>query len=173
MNKFNVGDKVVCVNAENQSELILGEEYFVSSFEKDEEEASQSWVGVIGLRFGTPVIDASRFELVDRYTPDETIPPEVVALGDKLVPTQTEWTDKHYDAIYKLTEKDIERGWIKIDPYRVSKQWRLGSKDESGALFHVLKTLARIGEKNSVEREVKALLAQIKCFAEIEGIDYD
>lgn len=87
------------------------------------------------------------------------------------VSAQQEWTDKHYDNNYTLTQKDIERGFVKIDPYRVSKQWRLGSKDESGVLFHILKTVARFGEKNSREREIKALYAQIKCLAEIEGVD--
>lgn len=166
MNKFNIGDKVVRVG----SDFLLakvGGTYTVEVFCQD---------GSIYLEEVHGEFDPNYFELVGKYTkhkeePPEYIPPKVVVLGDELVPTHTDWTDKHYDAIYKLKEKDIERGWIKIDPYRVSKQWRLGSKDESGALFHVLKTLARMGEKNSVEREVKALLAQIKCFAEIEGID--
>lgn len=96
------------------------------------------------------------------------------AAADEIVAdasTNQEWTDKHYDNNYTLTQKDIEHGFVKIDPYRVSKQWRLGSKDESGVLFHILKTVARFGEKNSREREVKALYAQIKCLAEIEGVE--
>lgn len=144
MNKFNVGDKVVRTG-DSVHNIVEGGAYTVEVCDK----------GVVRLLGHPQDYCASYFELAEK----------------QLVTTQTEWTDKHYDAIYKLTEKDIERGWIKIDPYRVSKQWRLGSKDESGALFHVLKTLARIGEKNSVEREVKALLAQIKCFAEIEGVE--
>lgn len=168
MNKFNVGDKVVRVGSDCLLAKVGGT-YTVGGFYQD---------GSIYLEEIHGEFDPDYFELIEEYTkhkeePPEYIPPEVVVLGDELVPTLTDWTDKHYNAIYKLTEKDIERGWIKIDPYRVSKQWRLGSKDESGALFHVLKTLARMGEKNSVEREVKALLAQIKCFAEIEGIDYE
>lgn len=105
----------------------------------------------------------------------EAIPPSHVAIGGESVSTDVstgqEWTDKHYDNNYTLTQKNIERGFVKIDPYRVSKQWRLGSKDESGVLFHILKTVARFGEKNSREREIKALYAQIKCLAEIEGVD--
>ena len=169
------GTLVICNNNFQAPELELGAKYVVSLCERN-----QFGVWQVILENNPKKYVWHRFIEVKNECKQEfeskqpeSIPPEVVALGDELVPTQTEWTDKHYDAIYKLTEKDIERGWIKIDPYRVSKQWRLGSKDESGALFHVLKTLARIGEKNSVEREVKALLAQIKCFAEIEGIDYD
>lgn len=171
-NKFSVGDKVRRVkltdlggvrpsNGEvwEVSIIDLDPEGLFIGFDNDPEEAGQAVWG------------AEYFELVESYNPSEAKPPEVVALGKEL--KSTDWTDKHYDAFYHLTPKDIERGWIKIDPYRVSKQWRLGAKDESGALFHVLKTLARIGEKNSVEREVKALIAQIKCFAEIEGIEVE
>lgn len=118
---------------------------------------------------GAPVWDSSFFELVEQYNPDEAKPPEVVALDNDLV--STEWTDKHYDFHYKLTQKDIEQGTVKIDPYRVSHQWKLGTKDESGALFHLLKTLARFGDKNSREREIRALYAQIKCLADIEGVE--
>lgn len=132
---------------------------------------TQAWLcdGKFYVDCGDIILEST--PLAESYNPSEAKPPEVVALGKEL--KSTDWTDKHYDAFYHLTPKDIERGWIKIDPYRVSKQWRLGAKDESGALFHVLKTLARIGEKNSVEREVKALIAQIKCFAEIENIEVE
>lgn len=69
----------------------------------------------------------------------------------------TQWTDKHYNNVYKLTQKDIEAGEIRVDAYFVAKQWKTGSKDDSGALFHILKTVARFGDKNDIEREVKAL----------------
>ena len=83
----------------------------------------------------------------------------------------TQWTDKHYDFNYTLTEKDIEAGSIKLDPYFVAKQWKTGSKDDSGALFHVLKTVARFGDKNDVEREVKALYAQVLGVARSFDVD--
>lgn len=86
---------------------------------------------------------------------------------------KTEWTDKHYDFNYTLTEDDIEKGAIKIDPYFVAKQWKLGSKDDSGALWHTFKGIARFGEKNSVEREIRAFHAQIKRLAELNGVDLD
>jgi len=72
----------------------------------------------------------------------------------------SEWSDKHYNFIYKLTEEDIKNKEIKIDPYFVSKEWKLGSKDETGILFHILKTIARFGLKNTIEREIDAILAQ-------------
>lgn len=84
-----------------------------------------------------------------------------------------QWTDKHYDFNYTLTEKDIEAGSIKIDPYFVAKQWKTGSKDDSGALFHVLKTVARFGDKNDVEREVKALYAQVLGVARSFGVELE
>lgn len=166
MNKFNVGDKVVLTkSAKDQYALEIKENPtgWVKGFvDMVNNSSTKSVTGIEGDRIycGGFFVYEKDLQLVSEKANTASTPKK----------EQTEWTDKHYDAIYKLTEKDIERGWIKIDPYRVSKQWHLGSKDESGALFHVLKTLARIGEKNSVEREVKALLAQIKCFAEIEGI---
>ena len=85
----------------------------------------------------------------------------------------TQWTDKHYDFTYTLTEKDIEQGSIKLDPYFISKQWKVGSKDDSGALFHILKTVARFGDKNDIEREVKALHAQVLGVARSFGINLE
>jgi hypothetical protein len=73
----------------------------------------------------------------------------------------------HYDFRYKLTKADIEKGEIKLDPYFISKQWDLGSKDPSGVIFHCLKTIARWGTKNSVEREIQAMEAQIKRLKEL------
>lgn len=78
-----------------------------------------------------------------------------------------EWTDKHYDFWYTLTPEDIKEGKIKIDPYWVSNHWKLGEKDNSGALFHILKTLARWGYKNDVIREANAVFNQIKGYARV------
>lgn len=103
--------------------------------------------------------------------PPEAIPPSHVVVGSELASTDAqEWTDKHYSNHYTLTQKDIDNGFVKIDPYFVSKMWKIGSKDDSGALWHCFKTIARFGEKNSREREIKALYAQIKCLAELEGV---
>jgi hypothetical protein len=75
----------------------------------------------------------------------------------------------HYDFKYKLTKLDIEKGEIKLDPYFISKQWDLGSKDPSGVIFHCLKTIARWGTKNSVDREIQALKAQIQRLEELHS----
>ena len=80
------------------------------------------------------------------------------------------WTDAHYSFKYYITEQDTENGNIKIDPYFVSKQWQLGKKDDTGTIFHILKTIARFGDKNSKEREIKALYAQVVRLAELEGV---
>jgi hypothetical protein len=84
-----------------------------------------------------------------------------------LEPVDSEWTDKHYDHDYSITEEDIERGYIRIDPYFVAMMWRLGKKDDTGILFHNLKNISRFGEKNSIEREIKAFEAQVKRLKEL------
>lgn len=81
------------------------------------------------------------------------------------------WSDKHYDFKYKLTEEDIERGFLKLDPYFVSLQWGLGAKDPSGVLFHCVKTCARFKCKNTIEREIKALYNQVSRLAELHNIE--
>lgn len=77
----------------------------------------------------------------------------------------------HYDLYYTLTEKDIEAGKIKVDAYWVAKQWRTGSRDDSGALWHSLKTIARFGEKNDKAREIKALYNQAIALARIYDVE--
>lgn len=179
MNKFNVGDKVKvvkcghgfnddeCGSVVTISEIGFGT-YITGEWAYKIEEGIGNNIDPMMCRGWHGEIS---FELVEKYTPNETIPPEVVVLGDKLVQTQTEWTDKHYDNNYTLTQQDIERGFVKVDPYFVSKIWKIGSKDDSGALWHCFKAIARYGEKNSKEREIRALHAQIKRLAELEGIE--
>ena len=84
-----------------------------------------------------------------------------------------DWTDTHYNHNYTLTEEDIENGCVRLDAYTVSKVWKIGSKDDSGALWHMFKTFPRYGEKNTKEREIKALYAQVKSLAKIEGVKLD
>ena len=85
------------------------------------------------------------------------------------------WTDTHYDFYYtkKLTEDEIASGEvrIKIDPYFVNMHWGLNSKDSTGGLFHNLKTIARFTDKNTVERELKALYGQTKRMAELYEVE--
>lgn len=79
--------------------------------------------------------------------------------------------DKHYSFDYTLSEQDIKKGNIKIDPYFVSNTWQLGAKDNTGVIFHCLKTLARFGTKNDKVREITALYKQVKRLAELEGVE--
>lgn len=83
----------------------------------------------------------------------------------------SDWANDHYNSNYQLAPKDIENGYVKIDPYFVSEQWELGSRDNTGVLFHQLKTIARFGDKHNIEREIKALYNQAKRLAEIHGVD--
>ena len=96
-----------------------------------------------------------------------------VHLQDK--PTKTDWTDSHYDVHYRraLTEEELTSKWlcIKLDPYFVNKHWKLNSKEDTGILFHNLKTIARWGSKNDTEREIRALHGQTKRMAELYGIE--
>jgi len=92
-------------------------------------------------------------------------------LVDNSKTIDTDWSDKHYDFKYQLTEEDIANCYIKLDPYFVAKEWGIGSKDDSGVLIHNLKTIARFGTKNSIEREIKALHAQTVRMAELYGVE--
>lgn len=81
---------------------------------------------------------------------------------------KSEWTDKHYNFDYKLTREDIDRGYIRVDAYFVCAVWGLFKRDGgSGILFHVLKTILRIGKKvgNSFQREIDAIKAQLDNLA--------
>lgn len=87
--------------------------------------------------------------------------------------TEQKYSTKHYDFDYQLSAEDVEAGYVRLDPYFVSKQWKLGSKDESCIIFHSLKTIARFGMKNDKEREIKALYIQAKSLARIYGVSLD
>ena len=76
----------------------------------------------------------------------------------------------HYDVFkYELTKEELENGFVRLDPYKVASIWKLGEKDSSGCLFHMLKTIARFGVKggNSVERELGSLEATLKRFGQL------
>lgn len=85
--------------------------------------------------------------------------------------TEDSYSLDHYNLYYTLTEKDIEAGKIKVDAYWVAKQWKTGSRDDSGALWHSLKTIARFGEKNDKAREIKALYNQALALARIYDVE--
>lgn len=87
---------------------------------------------------------------------------------------QNGWTDKHYDNYYTLTEQDIEAGKIRLDAYIVNRSWKINSWDDTGAAFHLLKTLPRIAnEKNDLERELTALYKQVKCLCKLHNVEVD
>lgn len=90
---------------------------------------------------------------------------------DISVSSKDTYTTDHYNMYYTLTENDIEAGKIKVDAYWVAKQWKTGSRDDSGALWHSLKTIARFGEKNDKAREIKALYNQAKALARIYDVE--
>lgn len=147
---FKVGDKVVCINLDGWQDagtvdLVAGHKYTLTS------------------QFIT-----SEGELWIDYVKDW---PEDFKLVEETI--KSDYSTKHYDSYYHLTDKDIEDGKIKVDAYFVGKVWRTGSRDDSGALWHTLKTVARFGEKNSVEREIKALYNQAKALGRIYGVDLD
>jgi predicted transcriptional regulator len=89
----------------------------------------------------------------------------------KIEKGKNEYDKSHYDFMYKLTEKDIKKEKIKIDPYFVASVWNI--QDNTGVLFHNLKNIARYGKKNSKGREIKSIYYQIKRLAELLNIDLE
>ena len=97
---------------------------------------------------------------------------EVPDWGDDIsIRPKDNYSLDHYNMYYTLTENDIEAGKIKVDAYWVAKQWKTGSRDDSGALWHSLKTIARFGEKNDKAREIKALYNQAIALARIYDVE--
>jgi hypothetical protein len=118
----------------------------------------------------------------DNWQFGEDVKPQIGYGGDldvmhTIIPSDvsknSEWSAKHYDHYYHLTPEDISEGKIRLDAYTVSKVWKIGSKDDSGALWHTFKLFPRWGEKNTVEREIKALYAQTKALAKIYNVELE
>lgn len=85
---------------------------------------------------------------------------------------EDEWTDKHYNNFYQLTDEDIKTGKIKVDAYFVNRMWKINQWDDTGAAFHVLKTLPRIANnKNTLKRELVALKKQVDILCKLHGVD--
>ena len=80
-------------------------------------------------------------------------------------------THYSFDYMHVITKEEIATGYVKIkvDPYFVGNVWKLGSKDESGTMFHNLKTIARFGVKNDKKREVEAILNQTVAYARVNN----
>lgn len=103
-------------------------------------------------------LDGAWGGIVPPYNPD----PDIFKLGPNKITNIEVLDTSHYDRFeYKLTKKDIEQGSIRIDPYFVSSVWKLGARDKTGGLFHILKTLARTKEGNSIVRELESIKATI------------
>lgn len=171
--------KLLCKKScwyEGQSEtedpfVIQGETYKVTEIQGD----SVEFINALGYSHKWHTSDPEfheYLEILERHLP-ETSTEKLIPKCNPPLNTEKQWSDKHYDFKYKLTEEDIERGFIDLDVYFVSNVWRTGSRDNSGALWHSLKTIARFGEKNSVEREIKALYEQVKGLARSKGVKLD
>ena len=81
------------------------------------------------------------------------------------------WTSSHYDSKINLTNADIKNGSVRVDAYAVYRANEIHKQDKSGVLFHLLKTILRFGVKNTVEREVLAIVNQSLRLAREEGVD--
>lgn len=85
---------------------------------------------------------------------------------------KSDWSDEHYNHFYQLTEEDIKAGQIKVDAYFVNRMWKINSWEDTGAGFHILKTLPRIANnKNSLKRELVALKKQVDILCKLHGVD--
>ena len=85
--------------------------------------------------------------------------------------TVNDWTNKHYDFEYTLTEDDIETGSVRVDAYFVNRMWDINNWDDTGAAFHILKTLTRVNNsKNNIKRELTAIVNQAKILAKLHGV---
>ncbi len=71
-----------------------------------------------------------------------------------------------------MNEEDIKAGRIKVDAYFVNRMWKINSWEDTGAGFHILKTLPRIANnKNSLKRELVALKKQVDILCKLHGVD--
>lgn len=79
----------------------------------------------------------------------------------------------HYDFTYHLRRDDTLTGQVVLDPYAVAKIWKLGERDPSGCLFHILKTVARLGQKegNTLEREIQSIELTLQRYREVRKIN--
>lgn len=93
-------------------------------------------------------------------------------MTEQLTPAN-ECRTEHYGFKYHMRFDEHQQGWIIIDPYAVAQVWKLGERDPSGCLFHVLKTLSRLGlkEGNSVEREIRSMELSLARYREVRKIN--
>ena len=81
------------------------------------------------------------------------------------------WSKNHYNANIPLSKVDIKNGFVRADAYSIYRANNISKHDKSGILFHTLKTILRFGEKNTIDREISAILNQSLRLARDEGVD--
>ena len=158
MYNIDVGDQIKVTSCIRTNWYKLNEEHIVTEIVRCDDGSVKA--------YRTPTSGPSGYILA---TDVQKVVDTKVSLAPELPPSKV-WTDSHYDTYYYLSEEDIEAGRIKLDTYLVAKVWKVGSKDDSGALWHSLKTINRFGQKNDVSREIQALYAQAKALARIYGV---
>ena len=110
--------------------------------------------------------------LLEEFLVEYDVSDECVVKGSKVENTEKSWSATHYDVNYTLSEKEKEVGFIRLDTYKVNKAWKMNDFDATGCGFHILKTVNRIPRnKNPLERELRAIIGQAKCWANEESID--
>lgn len=118
--------------------------------------------------------DTNVYSIEDVETTEEVTTQSVIKSDGIKSDGGNVWTDSHYNFDYELTPKDVEKGSIRVDAYFVNRMWKLNQADDTGAVFHCLKTLTRLSnKKNPLEREIKALFGQIKCLAKMHNVDLE
>jgi len=171
MNEIRVGTKIRILNDQRQDE-VKGQIITVNKIDHE-----GFWTAYSYFYFSD--ID-EEYEVVEEYLEEKnTVVNNTVVINNTVsgdlghMLESPKRIDQHYDFFYELSPHEAQFLQLKVDPYFVSKQWRIGERDHSGALFHILKTIARFGDKNSREREIKAIYLQIKRLAELEGVELE
>ncbi|WOZ57517.1 ATPase [Pseudomonas phage vB_PseuGesM_254] len=156
--EIKAGDKIMVTSCTEKNWYCLGEEYVVEKILYYNDGDVKGYQPISAHDGWILAPDAQKiFYQAKVDTPHEVQP-------------TNSWTASHYDTYYELTKEDIAAGKVKLDTYLVAKVWKVGSKDDSGALWHSLKTINRFGQKNDVSREIQALYAQAKALARIYGV---
>lgn len=120
-------------------------------------------VGSVECEEGQPIALASEFHMCKKVETPEERP-------DEATPSEVTNIDTHYEKHITLTPEDIERGSVKLDPYRIYSLYNISKRDEHSCLAHLLKNTLRDKVSNSQEREIVGMYKTIKRMAELNGI---
>lgn len=145
-----------------------GAEFFAGGLQR---KVSDGDVYFYGEKSGMWVQSGLEMESLAGYD-DHQVNPNASVANEPIEPKEnSDWTDKHYGHYYKLTDEDISAGQVKVDAYFVNRMWKINSWDDSGAAFHIVKTLPRIANsKNPLKRELVALKKQVDILCNLHGI---